>query len=212
MSNALKIIDISWPISPDMTTYKDNKPVIFEFEKTFIADNVRDSKINFNVHTGTHVDAPTHFLKSGKNINQLTLDYFIGPCRVLDFTSLTNCITADDLVHHQPQAGERLLFKTKNSSLSATDPFKKDFVYLEKSGAQLLADMQVKTIGIDYLGIERNQPDHETHCLLFEAGAIIIEGIRLGDVEAGSYNLFCQPLLLKNLEAAPARAVLMPIM
>ncbi|MFH1831893.1 MAG: cyclase family protein [bacterium] len=203
-----KIIDISWPITQDITTYKDRKNVHFEHSRIFDRDGTHESSICIYSHTGTHIDAPAHFVRDGKAVDQIALDALIGACRVLDFTHITEKITAQDLSVQDIQAGQKILFKTKNSLLGDISPFEKDFVYLDKSGAQFLADKKVSLIGHDYLGIERNQPEHETHKILLEHNVVIIEGLRLGHVVPGDYSLCCLPIAIKGLEAVMARAVL----
>lgn len=209
MNSFKKIIDISWPVSPAMTAYKNNRVVEFKTTKTFEKDSAREALITIGTHTGTHVDAPSHFVRDGGAIDQLDLLSIVGPCRVIDMTHIQEKITADDLERCDLQQGERILFKTKNSSLSPTDLFEAQFIYLDVTAAQFLASKKLRCVGIDYLGIERNQPGHETHSLLFEAGTVIIEGLRLQSVEPGEYFLCCLPLALEGLEAAPARVVLL---
>jgi arylformamidase len=204
----MEIIDISWPITPSMTAYKDKKIVAFEHAKNFAQDNVCESYITLGSHTGTHVDAPAHFMQQGSTIDQLPLQALIGPCRVLDMTHIDEYIGRDDLTNQSLQEGEIILFKTTNSALSANQPFNKNFVYVAASAAEVLVEKKVKAVGIDYLGIERNQPDHATHTTLFKNNIVIIEGLRLQRVQPGHYTLYCLPLAVVGLEAAPARAVL----
>lgn len=207
----MKIIDISWPITTSMTSYKNSKPITIIAHKNFVEHGVRDSGITLNSHTGTHVDAPAHFLEHGESIHQMPLTTMIGICRILDVTHVDTKITAEDLMPYNIQAGEIILLKTKNSLLSPEALFDTNFVYLATSGARWLADQKIKAIGIDYLGIEREQPDHETHCILFEQKITIIEGLRLkGVIMKDTYVLLCLPLALEGLEAAPARAILIP--
>ncbi|MFH0898334.1 MAG: cyclase family protein [bacterium] len=202
------IIDISWPITPEMTTYKDSKFVRFERGKIFEHDSVRDSTITVPSHTGTHIDAAAHFLKEGKTVEHISFDYLVGPCRVLDLTHVQEKVTASDLQNHDIQKHEILLLKTKNSQKTPNEPFDYNFVYLDKEAASYLVKQKIKTVGIDYLGIERNQTEHETHSILFEHDSVIIEGLRLGHIEPGPYMLWCLPLAVQGLEAVPVRAVL----
>ena len=204
----MKIIDISWPISPDMTAYKDRKVVNVTYTKTFEHDHVRESTITLGSHSGTHIDAPSHFLADGAAIHQMSLDATCGPCIVLDCTEVREAIIDTDLQRHNIEQGARVLLKTRNSSSSATAPFDYNFIYLAASGAAYLAAKKIKSVGIDYLGIERQQPNHETHEILMRAGITIIEGLRLADVNPGSYILWCLPLNIQGLEAAPARTLL----
>ena len=204
----MDIIDISWPISHATTSYKDRNPVLFEDIKNFELDGVRETKIHLNSHTGTHIDAPWHFLKNGNTIEQMPLDTFIGRCTVVDMTSVTSGITHTDLEPISINPGDIILFKTTNSFLNPTDPFVHNFIYLEQSGAQYLAELKIKAVGIDYLGIERNQPDHEKNIILMEANIGILEGLRLASVQARNYTLIAFGLYTIGLEATPARALL----
>lgn len=204
----MELIDISWPISLDTTAYKDRKVINFSYPKIFEKDHVRESLITLGSHSGTHIDAPSHFLADGVSIHQMSLDATCGKCVVLDCTNITETITDTDLKRHSIEQGARILLKTRNSALDATAPFDYSFIYLAASGADYLASKKIKAVGIDYLGIERQQPNHETHELLMRAGITIIEGLRLARVEAGSYMLWCLPLNIQGLEAAPARAIL----
>jgi len=194
----MKIIDISWPINNNITEYKDRKTI-----------NISEKIITLHPHTGTHIDAPAHFLKNGKTIDQIDLNRLIGKCRVLDFTEIEEKITEKDLEKHDIKKDEIILLKTKNSDLTITQKFDANFVYLEKSGAEFLVKKEIKSVGIDYLGIERDQPNHETHKTLLENDILIIEGLRLKNVEAKGYFFYCLPIYLENLDSAPARAILL---
>lgn len=206
----MEIIDISWPIEPSITVYKDKpekKPKL-TWLRTYDKDKMYESKTEIEAHTGTHVDAPKHFLADGISIDAVPVDRFVGNCTVYDMTEVNDRITAEHLSSLKIQAGNIVLLKTKNSALPETGEFKKDFVFLEKTGAEFLANKEIKAVGIDYLGIERDQPAHETHTILLGKGIPIIEGLRLQHVTPGTYQFVCVPLKIKNAEAAPARAVL----
>ncbi|HEV2600935.1 MAG TPA: cyclase family protein [Candidatus Babeliales bacterium] len=204
----MKLYDISWPITPDVTEYKDKKTVALEQVKTFERDNVRESIIHLGSHTGTHIDAPSHFLKDGATIDQMPFTATIGFCRVLDLQTVLDVITRADLERFEIQADDIVLCKTANSMHDCTQPFASQFIYLDGSAAEYLVSKKVKAVGIDYLGIERNQPNHETHMVLMQHDIAVIEGLRLGHVPAGSFFLWCVPLAVVGLEAAPARAIL----
>lgn len=205
----MKLFDISWPISPSMTEYKDRQSVMLSTLKKVASDGVTETQICLHSHTGTHIDAPIHFMPGGKTMDQLDLQSLIGPCKVVDCTSIREKITADDLKQCGIKSGDRILFKTINSDIKPTDPFNPDFVYLDVTGAEYLAIKKIKTVGIDYLGIERNQPGHETHVTLFKHDITLIEGLRLADVTPGNYELHCLPLNIIGIDAAPARAILL---
>ena len=204
----MKIIDISWPISNDMTTYKDKKNVSIKKIREFNSDNVRESEITMSSHVGTHVDAPAHFLENGETIDFIFLENLIGDCQVIDLTHLDEKISMKDLEKIKIES-EILLFKTKNSFLNYVAPFDYEFIYLDSSAANYLVEnFDLKSVGIDYLGIERNQPAHLTHTTLLKSGISIIEGLRLQNIDSGKYKLVCMPLLIEGSEAAPARACL----
>lgn len=204
----MNLYDISWPISPDMTAYKDKKTVVFEVVKEFERDGVRESVIRLSSHTGTHIDAPIHFLKDGHAINQMMITNFSGTCTVVDLCHVSESISRADLEPLGIKENDIILFKTKNSMLGSTEKFAPNFIYLNTSGAQYLVEQKIKAVGIDYLGIERSQPNHETHTLLMNNYVTIIEGLRLGHVPSGQFFLWCVPLAVIGLEAAPARALL----
>lgn len=205
----MKIYDISWPISPSMTAYKNNKTVIFDKKKEFDPDKVRDSAITLGSHTGTHVDAPSHFLRDGTVIDQISLDRLIGKARVIDCVLVTNAIQPKDLLDQDIAEGDIILLRTANSASDPNGAFNPEFIYLSPQAAEFLAQKRVKAVGIDYLGIERGDPEHRTHTTLMHADIAIIEGLRLEHVPAGSYFMICLPLAIIGLEAAPARAILM---
>lgn len=208
----MKIIDISWPISKATTGYKDRSIVKIDEVKNFNRDGARETAIHLSSHTGTHIDAPSHFLRDGKTIDEMHLDHFIGDCVVLDMTTCAERITRDCLMAHDSDIveGGIVVLRTTNSDISATDKFSPHFVYLEASGAIYLAEKKIKAVGIDYLGIEHSQPGHPTHENLMHGSVVIIEGLRLGHVQPGQYFFVCLPLYTIGLEAAPARAILMP--
>ncbi len=203
------IIDISWPISPTMTAYKDKKMVSFTGTKQFETDHVREAHVLISTHTGTHIDAPAHFLATGATIDKQSLSPLIGACRVIDLTHCVEKITASDLALHDLKPGERILCKTRNSLCSSEDVFNPLFVFIDYSASMFCVEQKISTIGIDYLGVERSQPGHETHTTLLGAGIALIEGLRLAHVQSGVYDLICLPLFLNGLDGSPARAILL---
>ena len=205
----MNIIDISWPLSTTTTSYKDENPIQIEQLKTFEQDTVRESNITLTSHTGTHIDAPAHFMEKGATIDQIPLTALYGSCMVVDMTYCAESIGIKDLQSVAIAPHSIMLFKTKNSALAPDAPFNPHFVYLAHDGARYLVAKKVKAVGIDYLGIERNQPNHETHTTLLGANIPIIEGLRLSQVSPGAYTFICLPLALQGLDGAPARAILL---
>lgn len=205
------MIDISWPITETMTEYKDRSTVQLISLKSIEKDTVAETLITFHSHTGTHIDVPAHFLSAGKTIDLFALETFIGMCKVIDLTDVLEAITDKDLEKHTITSADRILLKTRNSQKNFDEPFDYNFVYLASSGAYFLANQGVQLVGIDYLGIERNQPAHETHIALLSKGIPILEGLRLKDVKEGKYWLNCLPLAIPGIDAVPARALLQKI-
>jgi len=204
----MTILDISWPLSEQTTAYKNKKTLQFQATKQFAHDGVRETLITLSSHTGTHIDAPSHFIESGATTTDISLSALCGPCHVIDMTHVTDCIRAHHIEKSSLPQKSRILFKTRNSSHAPTDPFDTEFIYLHADAAALLVKYQTIAIGIDYLGIERNQPGHETHTTLLKNKIALIEGLRLNHITAGPYQLFCLPLALQGLDGAPARVIL----
>lgn len=201
------IYDISMIIEKEMGVYKnieEKRPVI-KFERKIPKDSINESSMYMNLHTGTHIDAPYHVDDMGATIDGIDLNKLITKCRVLDLTKIVGGITKKDLMGKNIRPGEFLLLKTKNSF---TEKFEPDFVFVEKSGAEYLAEKEIIGVAIDSFGIERAQPDHETHKTLFSKGIIIIEGVRLKEIQESEYFMCALPLKIKGADGAPARIVL----
>ncbi len=204
----MTIIDISMPIVPDMPVYKnrDEKRPKIEVTRDFSRGSVYESKLTIEMHTGTHIDAPLHMIEGGEDLRVYPIDRSISLCRVLDMTHVEDGITKEDLMKEDIIPGEFVIFKTKNSW---DDAFNPNFIYLKKCGAEYLVEKGVIGAGIDSLGIERSQPDHETHKTLLGNKIMILEGLRLKEVEEGPYVLIAAPLNIPGVEASPVRAFLM---
>lgn len=205
----MRIYDVSMTIHPRMAVWKRNQErlPVFTIERDFDVDGTgsRQTRVSLDMHTGTHVDAPLHFLAHGSPIENTGLDKLVRPVRVLDLTNVEDKITRLDLENFRFGAGDFLLLKTKNSYV---DVFDFEFVYLERTGAAYLVEREIAGVGIDALGIDRSQADHATHKQLLSNEIVIIEGLRLGDVPAGDYFMVALPLKLQGVEAAPARVIL----
>ena len=202
----MKIHDISIEITESMIVWKDreHKKPKFQIISRYEDNGANESRIDMDMHTGTHADAPFHMLKSGKKLNEIPLDKFIGKCRVLDLTNAKGKITKDDLKKFEINKGDIILIKTKNKVEAKFDI---KFPFVDKTGASYLAKKKIKTLGVDSLGVERGQPNHETHKILFESDIAIIEGLDLSKINQGSCFLIALPLKI-NADAAPLRAVL----
>ncbi|KMY54007.1 cyclase [Bacillus sp. FJAT-27231] len=200
----MKVYDVTAPIFEGMTVYK-NKPE--KQPKLTPATNgyVTESRIELDVHTGTHIDAPLHMITDGDTFETISLDHLVGHCKVFDLTEAEDQITKADLEGLSIQKGDFVLFKTKNSF---EEKFNFEFIFLAQDGAEYLAKLGIRGVGIDALGVERSQPGHPTHKALFANGIIVIEGLRLKMIEQGEYFMVAAPLKLLGTDASPARVLL----
>jgi arylformamidase len=192
-----------------MVHWPDNPPI--ELARTMDVargDPATVSHLSLGVHSGTHVDAPVHFLAGGAGVDAIPLDHLLGEARVVEVSDGPS-ISAAQLRAVDPRPGERLLFKTRNSARGwQTDRFLSDFVHLSLEAAALLAECRVRTVGIDYLSVAGMHEGPPTHLALLKHGICIIEGLDLSAVEPGRYELICLPLRLAGADGAPARALL----
>ena len=207
---AKKWIDISVTIKPGMAHWPDNPEIrvdrMMDIEK---GDVCNVSVLSMGSHTGTHMDAPLHFLRNGRSLDKMPLDATIGPARVIEIKD-KEAVKVVELEKQRIKPGERILFKTINSKKSwKSDSFDEDFVYISKEAAAFLAKAKVMTVGIDYLSVGGFRKDGiETHHALLGAGIWIIEGLNLSKITPGRYELNCLPLKVLNSDGAPARALL----
>jgi arylformamidase len=209
----MKILDVTLTISPEMTTWPGDSPVSLErFRKIEEGANSNASRLDMAAHTGTHVDAPYHFLMDGKGVDQLNLEILTGPALVLEFDEQVEVINAQALkMQNIPVGTLRVLFKTRNSLIWANHEkeFQPGFVGVDLSGANFLVERGIRLVGIDYLSVSPYKKSRPTHEALLRVEMVIIEGLDLSGVPAGIYQLYCLPLKLKGADGAPARVILM---
>jgi arylformamidase len=210
----MRTYDITLTISPKLPTWPGDPGVDLErVEKIEAGSNANVSRIDMGVHTGTHVDAPYHFLQDGSTVDQLDLSMLAGRAYVLHLPEV-DLITAAVLDAAQiPPRTRRVLFKTRNSDYWANDDlgFQEDFVGLSKDGAEYLVQRGVKLVGMDYLSIAPYKQSRPTHEVLLSAGVVIVEGLDLREVSQGRYTIYCLPLKLADSDGAPARAILIGV-
>ncbi|OGR80342.1 MAG: arylformamidase [Elusimicrobia bacterium RIFCSPLOWO2_02_FULL_39_32] len=203
-------IDISIEIKNGMVHWPDNPPVsikrILDLKRK---DSCTLSLISMGSHTGTHMDAPVHFLKNGQGIDKMPLDAVLGKARVIEIKD-PEAIKVKELIKYKIRSGERILFKTRNSKQCwKTNSFIKNFVYISKEAAQFLGKLKVKTVGIDYLSVGGYAKNGvEIHRTLISSKIWIIEGLNLSKVKPGRYDLICLPLKILDGDGSPARAIL----
>jgi arylformamidase len=203
-------LDISVPVYSGMVNWPSDPPVKISRHKDMnLGAGNNLSVLSMSAHTGTHMDAPLHFIKDGEGIDTVPLDAVMGPCRVIEIKA-QDAVWPDDLRPYRIRKGERILLKTRNSTRSwKTEQFDTQFVYIPKETSQYLVDRGVRTLGVDYLSVGGYKKDgSETHRILLGARIWIIEGLNLAKIKPGRYDLLCLPLKLRGLDGAPARALL----
>ncbi|MDQ3766572.1 MAG: cyclase family protein [Actinomycetota bacterium] len=204
----MPIFDISVPLRPGMPVWPGSTGCfIHRLTDQARGDEVTGSTVGMDLHCGTHLDAPLHFMPDGAAVEETDLDSCIGPAFVADLRGVRE-IDAGHLDERVPRSVSRLLLKTDNSSMWESKAFFEDFSALTVKGAQWVVDRGIRLVANDYLSIQLFGGDRRTHLSLLEAGVVILEGIDLSGVQPGTYELICLPLRVVDAEAAPARAVL----
>lgn len=211
----MRIYDISVAIAPGETPTYPGDPGIEVGAWSSIArgDHANVSVLHFGAHTGTHIDAPSHFIEGAPGISSLPLDALVGEARVVEIPADADAVDESHVRPESIQGATRVLFKTRNSAFWE-DPrgqFREDFAYIEPAAARALVAAGVRLVGIDYLSVEKfSSEEFETHLALLSAGVVIVEGLDLRAVGSGLYELCCLPLKLAagSGDGAPARAVL----
>jgi arylformamidase len=206
-------IDVTATLDPARTpVYAGDAPMKFDFLKDMRnGDILTLSVYSLGAHSGTHIDAPMHFVADGAAIDQVALAPLIGAARVIDIPDSVRGIDATELNRHDWRNAKRVLFRTRSTLRGWMDSavFHRDFAYIAPDAAQLLADAGVLLVGVDYISAEQfGAPAPRTHQILLGHGTPIVEGLDLRPVQAGDYDLIVLPLKVRGHEAAPARAIL----
>ena len=210
----MRIYDVSVPISRTTPTYPGDPGIeIHQWAAMTRGDAANVTLLHLGAHTATHVDAPAHFIEGASKVDAMPLDALIGEARVVEIAREAREIDAEMVAASDLNGVSRVLFKTRNSAFWDTPAsgFRADFTYIAPDAARALADLGVRLVGIDYLSVEKFQPESfETHTLLLSRGIVILEGLDLREVAAGTYELICLPLKIASGsgDGAPARAVL----
>ncbi len=208
----MTIYDITLTISPEMPVWPGDPAVELELvESMDRGDHVNVTRLNLSAHTGTHVDAPHHFLNDQRTVENLALEVLTGPCFVIQLPDDVDEISAA-VLERVPWADgtTRVLFGTSNSRFWAQGEktFQENFVAVSEDGAQWLVAHGVKLVGVDYLSVAPFGDSGPTHKALLNAGVVIVEGLNLSQIPRGFYDLYCLPLKLAGADGAPARAIL----
>lgn len=209
MARVPKLLDVSVPLAAGIPAFPGNPEFELQPIKR-IADGGSSnvSRMIIGTHTGTHVDAPKHFIDDAGGVETLSLELLIGRARVIEITRRGG-IGAEELAAAGLREDIRVLLKTSNSRLWSTTTFHEDYTHVTEAGARYLVEQGVKVVGIDYLSIEQfRKPGAPAHRMLLSNGVIIIEGLNLAEAEAGMYEMYCLPLPVSGGDGAPARVVL----
>lgn len=205
------MIDISVLVEPGVTPQWPGSPRL-RFDRTrSIAngDSVDDTTIVMNLHIGTHIDAPSHFLADAKTVDEVPLDILIGACHVVSLPEVAKVHAADLDAANIPANTSRLLIKTNNAKRWSAE-FDEAFVGLSVDAAHWIVDRGIRLVGVDYLSVQPYGDSDEVHHTLLGAEVVIVEGLNLAEADPGAYVLVCLPLKLRGTEGAPARAILLP--
>lgn len=149
-------------------------------------------------HNGTHVDAPLHFLDSGKGIETLDLYHCVGDAFVLTASNLESLSLSRSTIRE-------LLARRSNNE---TRILIKGNVVLSPEAAEELASTDIVLIGVEGLSVASDECAQEVHSILLKRGLIILEGLDLHAVDEGAYFLSAAPLNLAGSDGSPCRAIL----
>jgi arylformamidase len=206
---AMQIYDVTRTLHPEMATWPGEPgPTLTPIKQMALGHPADVSHLALGVHTGTHVDAPSHFIPGGAGVDATPLDALVGPATVV-WIKNEGAIQVAELERTELQGAERVLFRTRNSDDGAAGDFKENFVYLDGDAARWLVSRGVCLVGVDYLSVEAFAASEPvTHRTLLGAGVVIVEGLDLHEVAPGEYFLTCLPLKLAGADGAPARVIL----
>jgi arylformamidase len=210
MENEEQWIDVSATVSDGMVRWPTDPAVrIYKAETIGVHGAVANvTAISTTAHVGTHIDAPLHFIAGGEDVASVDLKALIGPAKVFHIRD-TKEINYAEIKDLGIEKGDRVLFRTRNSETDwEREPFHEDYVYLATDAAKYLADKGIRCIGVDYLSLGSKDNDPEVHMLMLSVPVIIIEGLKLGNVDAGEYDMVCLPLKIQGSDGGPSRVII----
>lgn len=203
-------IDISATISDGMTRWPDDPPVSVSKAETIGVNGAEANvtQISSTAHVGTHIDAPLHFFEGGMDVAAVPLEKLVGKAKVFHIHNPKE-IGLAEISDFNIEAGDRILFRTANSEMKWEHlPFIEDYVYLATDTAKYLTEKKINCVGIDYLSLGNRANDGEVHRLILGSGIIIIEGLKLKNIEDGEYDMICLPLKIKDSDGGPSRVII----
>jgi arylformamidase len=207
----MPIHDISLPICESLITWPGDPPVrITPISHLSKGDQATVTRLDMGTHTGTHVDAPAHFVQGGAGVDSLDLNVLWGPALVVEELEADYLTAAVIEKLSIPPGTERVLFHTRNSGRWACDEheFAEDYVAIEEDGARWLVEHGIRLVGVDYLSVAPFGATAPTHQVLLRAGVVVVEGLNLSGIAPGAYQFVCLPLKIVGGDGAPARAIL----
>jgi arylformamidase len=207
-----EMIDISLPLHHRQPAWPDSTGFSLHWVKRIDrGDPMNNSQVSFDVHFGTHIDVPYHFIDNeGLTVDKVPLDALIGPCNVIHLPDVKE-VTAEELSKVTVDINtERLLIRTDNSRLwkAGISEFRLDYTAVSSDAARWITRQGIRLVGIDYLSIGNMESGRDVHRILLDAGVVVLEGLDLSRVPTGRYELLCLPLNIVGAEGAPARAIL----
>ncbi len=204
----MKYYDISLNLSAETVRWKTASPFeLVERRRMSRGEHNNTSAVSMSVHSGTHIDAPFHFVPDGGAIDALPLETFIGPVLVHAVEADRHITEAH--VNAIPLKGEtRILFKTRNSQLLRKSAYDPDFVAFTEAAARALVALGIKLVGLDYLSVAHEDAQIPVHRAFLDHGVVLLEGVDLSEIAPGRYELICFPIRLRGSDGAPCRAVL----
>ena len=210
----MRIYDVSVPLSANTPTYPGDPGIeIKQWLRLVNGDAANVSLMNFGLHSGTHVDAPAHFIEGGAKVDALPLESLVGEAEVVAVADNIAVIDESFVAANCASGSQRILFKTRNSAFwdDTKQGFREDYVSIDPAAARWLVESGIKLVGIDYLSVEKFKSDSfETHLAFLSRGVVIVEGLDLREVPGGRYELICLPLKVAggSGDGAPARVIL----
>jgi arylformamidase len=203
-----RIHDVSTPLVPGLPVFPGDPPLAIETLQRAGEAPYGLSRLVLTTHSGTHVDAPLHFVAGGVAVDALPLEILMGKARVVEVQARERVERAD-LEALDLRDDLRVLLKTRMSGQLLKSGYQEDHVYLTGDAAHYLAQVGLKLVGFDYLSIDRfGDASYPAHHALLGAGVVVVEGLDLSEVESGEYDMACLPLRVGGGDAAPARVVL----
>lgn len=195
----VRIIDISQEVLSCNIYYGDPSPKAEKLKSIEQGENYNLSLFSMCAHNGTHIDAPSHFIKDGKSIDEISCNSTVGYCYV---TEHSGDMTAGDATlvlkkANAQGAGERILI--------AGD------VTVTEEAAEVFANAGIKLLGNEGQTVGPKDAPMRVHQILLGAETVLLEGIVLRNVMEGKYFLSAIPLNLKGFEGSPCRAYLLEV-